>query len=125
MPLNSWNMPSFRVIGSIWGHLIEVDERTLKEISFEKGRLLLANENPNRIKGKIRLVVDGINYTVRVEEEESFKTISSSKQFYSSGSRRVEEDDVDKSKNDMDNNRTEKRNSVDDLAREDDLLLLF
>lgn len=59
-----------------------------------------------------------------MEEEESFRTISSStviKQFYSSGSRRVEEDDVDTSKNDMDNNRTEKRNSVDDLARKDDL----
>lgn len=28
---------------------------------------------------------------------------------------------MDKSKNDMDNNRTEKRNSVDDLARKDDL----
>lgn len=58
MPLNSWNMPSFRAIGSIWGHLIEVDEgRTLKEISFEKGRLLLATENPNRIEGKIQLVI--------------------------------------------------------------------
>lgn len=66
----SWNIPSFRAIGSNWGHFIEVDEKTLKEVSFDKGRILLATENPYRIAGKIHLAVDGNIYMVRVEEEE-------------------------------------------------------
>ncbi|KAG5527557.1 hypothetical protein RHGRI_028461 [Rhododendron griersonianum] len=49
----AWNVPFFRAIGSIWGHFIEVNDETLMEISFAKGRVLIATENPNKIVGKV------------------------------------------------------------------------
>ncbi|KAI8572835.1 hypothetical protein RHMOL_Rhmol01G0231200 [Rhododendron molle] len=59
MPLNAWNMPAFRSIGSIWGHFLEVDEETLKEVSFDKGKVLIATENTSKISDKIQFIVDG------------------------------------------------------------------
>lgn len=38
MPLKAWNNSSFRAIGSKWGHYIEVDDNTLKQKSYEKGK---------------------------------------------------------------------------------------
>ncbi|KAG5547508.1 hypothetical protein RHGRI_013259 [Rhododendron griersonianum] len=109
MPLNLWNVSTFRAIGSNWGHFIEADEKTLKEISFDKGRILLATENPNRIASKIQLIVDGKGYIVRVEKKESFRIVGSSKIFYSSGSKRVgEDDDVGRSNDDMEHKGMEK-----------------
>ncbi|KAI8563374.1 hypothetical protein RHMOL_Rhmol03G0107100 [Rhododendron molle] len=59
MPLNVWNVPSFRRIASIWGHFIEVDDNTLREVSFEKGRVLIATEKSCKIEGKGQLIVEG------------------------------------------------------------------
>lgn len=42
MPLNAWSVPTFKEIGQKWGHFIEVDENTLKEVSYERGRILIA-----------------------------------------------------------------------------------
>ncbi|KAG5558133.1 hypothetical protein RHGRI_008152 [Rhododendron griersonianum] len=48
----------------------------------------------------------GKKYVIRVEEEETFRTVSSCKQFYSSGLRSAgEDDDVDKGGNDKDANK--------------------
>ncbi|KAF7112719.1 hypothetical protein RHSIM_RhsimUnG0200600 [Rhododendron simsii] len=93
MPLNVWNVPSFRAIGSKWGHFIEVDDNTLREKSYEKGRLLIATDNFRKIEGTIQLTVERKVYEIIVEEEESFRVVRSSKDFSSSGSEADGEDD--------------------------------
>lgn len=121
MPLNVWNVPSFRAIGSNWGHFIEVYENTLKEASYEKGRLLIATEHPSKIEGKVQLIVDGKRYMVRVEEEQSFRIVKSSKHLsslVSEGSKGLvpeeEDDDMDMVDVDMDTNHGRKNKSGDD-----------
>lgn len=86
MPLNVWNVPSFRAIGSKWGHFIQVDDNTLREKSYEKGRLLLATDNFKKIEGIMQITVERKVYEIVVEEEETFRIISSSKDFSNSGS---------------------------------------
>ncbi|KAF7143126.1 hypothetical protein RHSIM_Rhsim05G0075400 [Rhododendron simsii] len=86
MPLNVWNVPSFRAIGSKWGHFIEVDENALREKSYEKGRLLIATDNFRKIEGIMQITVERKVYEIIVEEEETFRIISSSKDFSNSGS---------------------------------------
>ncbi|KAF7120561.1 hypothetical protein RHSIM_Rhsim13G0125400 [Rhododendron simsii] len=86
MPLNVWNVPSFRAIGSKWGHFIEVDDNTLREKSYEKGRLLIATDNFRKIEGIMQITVERKVYEIIVEEEETFRIISSSKDFSNSGS---------------------------------------
>lgn len=49
MPINAWTATTFRAIGSKWGHFIEVDGNTLRENSFEKGRILIATEEFRKI----------------------------------------------------------------------------
>ncbi|XP_058203039.1 uncharacterized protein LOC131317507 [Rhododendron vialii] len=121
MPLNVWNVPSFRRIASIWGHFIEVDDNTLREVSFEKGRFLIATEKSCKIEGKVQLIVEGKRFMVSVEEEESFRIVSSSKQVSSPGSEvskpTEEDDDVDSTSDDKvangtKNNVSEKDNSA-------------
>ncbi|KAI8536503.1 hypothetical protein RHMOL_Rhmol10G0262100 [Rhododendron molle] len=103
MPLNAWNVSSFRPIGSIW---IEVDSDTPREVSLAKGRLLIATENPNRIEGEVQLIVNGRRYNVRVVEEETFSTVISTYQV--SNPEAEEEDEVDKT--DGDRNASSKKN---------------
>ncbi|KAG5551820.1 hypothetical protein RHGRI_010049 [Rhododendron griersonianum] len=51
--------------------------RTNATSIHEIGRILIATENPNKIEGEVQLVVNGRNYIVRVEEEDTFRTVSS------------------------------------------------
>lgn len=98
MPLNVWNLSTFRTIGSRWGHFLEVDDNTLREVSFEKARLLVVTDETNKIEGQVHLNVNGKGYWIRVEEEESFRTVSPSIQLSCSGSEsKVEDDEVDES----------------------------
>lgn len=71
MPLNSWNAESFKNIGEIWGYFIRVDDETLKDFSFTKGKVLIATEEQSRIQRWIRLDVGGLRYDVLVKEESS------------------------------------------------------
>lgn len=127
MPLNVWNVPSFQAIGSNWGDFIEVDENTLQEASYEKGRILIATENPSKIEGKIQLIVEGKRYMIRVEEEQSFRIVKSSKKFsrISLGSEGAkssmsgkEKDDMDKKDADKDANRLREDKSGEDSETE-------
>lgn len=77
MPLNGWSVPNFKLIGDSWGEFIKVDDDTLHERSFEKGRILIVTEQIQRISGTIHLEILGINYSVRIEEDVSFRTITS------------------------------------------------
>lgn len=122
MPLNAWNFPSFRAIGSSWGCVIEVDSDTLREASYAKGRILIATENHNKIEGEVQLVVDGGNYRVRVEEEESFRTIPSinmAPSFEISSENKEEDDDVDRVENELEANKTKIGCSVDDVETQE------
>ncbi|KAI8530606.1 hypothetical protein RHMOL_Rhmol11G0072300 [Rhododendron molle] len=120
MPLNVWNVPSFRAIGSNWGDFIEVDETTLQEASYEKGRILIATENPSKIEGKIQLIVEGKRYMIRVEEEQSFRIVKSSKQFsrISMGSEGAKSSMSDKKDADKDANRLREDKSGEDSEAE-------
>ncbi|KAI8535773.1 hypothetical protein RHMOL_Rhmol10G0199800 [Rhododendron molle] len=113
MPPNAWNVSSFRAIGSIW---IELDSDTLREVSFAKGRLLIATENPNRIEGEVQLIVNGRRYNVRVVEEETFRTVISTYQV--TNPEAEEEDEVDKT--DGDRNASSKKNGdlMDDMEKQ-------
>lgn len=93
MPLNAWSVSSFKMIGDKWGQFLEVDENTLKEGSYEKGRFLIATEKTRKIEGHIQLQIEGKKFMVRVEEEESFRIIKSSKQLIDSNPIPVKEDD--------------------------------
>lgn len=51
MPLNVWNVPTFKTIGNMWGHFIDVDGRTLSQKSFEKCRILIVTERVTKVEG--------------------------------------------------------------------------
>lgn len=93
MPLNAWNVSSFKSIGSKWGHFVEVDDVTLRDSSFLKGRMLVATEQSCKIEGKVQLFVGSSNYMVRVEEEDTFRTVVSDKQHQASVLGLAEKDD--------------------------------
>lgn len=78
MPLNAWSMQTFKDIGGKWGHFLKVDDNTLSGKSYEKGKVLIATEHIHKVEGYMELVVDGLSYSIRVEEEESFRKIASS-----------------------------------------------
>lgn len=70
IPLNTWCHSTFRRIGEIWGDFISLDYETLKEESYEVGRMMIATENSNRIDDWINVTVRGRNHSVKVWEEE-------------------------------------------------------
>ncbi|KAG5544682.1 hypothetical protein RHGRI_017205 [Rhododendron griersonianum] len=71
IPLNSWNPETFKHIGEVWGYFIMLDEATLKDLSFAKGKILVATEETSRIDRWIQLEVHGVRYDVLVKEESS------------------------------------------------------
>ncbi|KAH7857029.1 hypothetical protein Vadar_008229 [Vaccinium darrowii] len=70
MPLNAWDLKSFRRISEIWGKFITIDHETLMEESFDVGRLLMVTECSTKIDQWINIIVKGRNYRVHVWEEE-------------------------------------------------------
>ncbi|KAI8536575.1 hypothetical protein RHMOL_Rhmol10G0268100 [Rhododendron molle] len=70
IPLNTWCLTTFRRIGKLWGDFISLDYETLKEESYEVGRMMIATDNSNRIDDWINITVRGRNYGVKVWEEE-------------------------------------------------------
>lgn len=77
MPLNGWSVPNFKIIGDSWGEFLKVDDDTLYERSFEKGRILIVTQQSQRISGIIHMEIMGQIYSVRIEEDESFRIIMS------------------------------------------------
>ncbi|KAF7132436.1 hypothetical protein RHSIM_Rhsim09G0077300 [Rhododendron simsii] len=121
---------SKELLGVFGGHVIEVDSDTLREVSFAKGRLLIATENPNRIEGEVQFIVNGRRYNVRVVEEETFSTVITTHQV-SNPEAEEEDDEVDKidgnrnassKKNGdlMDDTEKQKTNYSDDMAKRGD-----
>ncbi|KAI8535186.1 hypothetical protein RHMOL_Rhmol10G0154200 [Rhododendron molle] len=112
-----WSIDYVDTIASNWGHFIEVDDSTQKEASFDKGRFLIATEISKKIEGEVQVLVDGSKYMVRVEEEDSYRVVTSSSMFSSSGPRPIEEeDDVDRTNDEVDDDCTGGKKQVDDLA---------
>lgn len=72
VPLNSWNAETFKRIREVWRHFILLDEETLKDLSFAKGKILIATVETSRIEEWIRMEVQGVWYDVLVNEESSF-----------------------------------------------------
>lgn len=77
MPLNGWSFPNFKLIGDSWGEFIKMDDDTLHERSFDKGRILIVTDQVQRISGTFHMEILGRNYSVRIEEDASFRTITS------------------------------------------------
>ncbi|KAH7852652.1 hypothetical protein Vadar_027431 [Vaccinium darrowii] len=71
IPLNIWNLHTFKKIGGLWGDFITIDEDTLKETSFTKANILVATMIQSTIEEEINLDVNGRTYLVRVFEESS------------------------------------------------------
>lgn len=75
MPLNGWSYQNFKFIGDSWGEFLKIDDATLKEESFDKGKVLIVTRQIQKIIGSIELDILGTVYSVRVEEDESFSII--------------------------------------------------
>lgn len=72
VPLNGWNARTFQQIGEIWGHFIKLDEVTLRDESFAKGRVLISSKEIHHIDQWIQIQVEGVVFEVRVSEDSSF-----------------------------------------------------
>ncbi|KAI8528318.1 hypothetical protein RHMOL_Rhmol12G0140900 [Rhododendron molle] len=72
VPLNGWNARTFQQIGEIWGFFIQVEDATLRDKSFAKGRVLIASKEIQPIDQWIQLQVEGAVYEVKVSEDFSF-----------------------------------------------------
>lgn len=70
MPLTVWNVASFKRMGEIWGEFITLDVETMKEESYDVGRLMIATEQPQRIEEWINITVRGKIHKVKVWEED-------------------------------------------------------
>lgn len=99
LPLNAWNVQSFRAIANKWGQFLEVDNDTLTGNSFEKGKVLIVTENAKKIEDQIQLVVNGKEYMVRVEEVDSFRVIEPDRSI-SMESSMEKDDEMDKTSDD-------------------------
>lgn len=69
IPLNAWNATTFKQIGELWSHFIKLDEETLRDSSFTKGKILTATEEPLKIDKWIQLEVQGLIYDVLIKED--------------------------------------------------------
>lgn len=72
IPLNVWNVQTFRLIAEIWGCFIKVDESTLKDLFFAEGKILIATTETCLIDSWIQIEVAGVIYEVQVSEYSSF-----------------------------------------------------
>lgn len=72
VPLNVWNAHTFKLIAEVWGCFVKVDEQTLKDLSFDEGRVLVATEEYSSIDKWIQIEVAGVFYAVKVSEISSF-----------------------------------------------------
>ncbi|KAI8567676.1 hypothetical protein RHMOL_Rhmol02G0140200 [Rhododendron molle] len=64
-----WMKVWFTEIGELWGNFVELDNETLRDLSFAKGKVLIATEEPNKIDKWIQLEVQGLIYDVHVIED--------------------------------------------------------
>lgn len=55
-----------------------VDESTLNQSHLVKANILIATNQVQTIEGHVELIVEKVNYNVRIFEEESFRSIDSS-----------------------------------------------
>ncbi|KAH7846502.1 hypothetical protein Vadar_014743 [Vaccinium darrowii] len=70
MPLEAWNLDSFKRIGELWGHFMAIDVATLSCSSFEIGRLLIATSSDAKIDVRIQVELKGVSYSVKVVEQD-------------------------------------------------------
>ncbi|XP_028124045.1 uncharacterized protein LOC114321098 [Camellia sinensis] len=74
VPLNLWNLNTFKSIGRVWGEVIMVDDSTLKQLSFECGRVLIITNQLEVINHAITLVCKHDDHIIRVTEEQTMST---------------------------------------------------
>ncbi|KAG5527464.1 hypothetical protein RHGRI_028380 [Rhododendron griersonianum] len=89
----------------------------MREVSYAKGRVLIATEISNKIEGEVQLSVNGRNYFVQVVEEETFRSIVSTVHGVVSEAK-VQDDDVDNTGDDRDASCKKDGNLVDDMERQ-------
>lgn len=72
VPINGWNSKAFQQIEESWGYFTKTDEVTLKDLSFAKGKVLVATKENHLIHRWIQLEVEGVVYDVEVTEDSTF-----------------------------------------------------
>ncbi|KAH7848860.1 hypothetical protein Vadar_009323 [Vaccinium darrowii] len=70
MPLNAWELKSFKKIAESWGEFLVLNQEMLSMDSFDVGRLLIVTNCKYKIDEWINVIVKGRNYQVQVWEEE-------------------------------------------------------
>lgn len=82
MPLQSWNINTFKLIGDYCGVFINTDVETALEHSYDVGRILISTDYSEKIEEWINIIVNGKVYKVRIWEEDCddpFNTIFNDK----------------------------------------------
>lgn len=69
VPIQAWNASTFKRIGESWGDFINLDEETMRELSYDIGRMLITTDYELPFDEWINILINGINYRVRVWEE--------------------------------------------------------
>lgn len=115
MPLNGWSIPNFKLIGNLWGDFIQVDEDTLHEKSYVKGKVLIATKQIQKISGSVDLKILGSSYSVRIEEEASFRIINPDLDLFLS--KRVAKDSVNEEPNKKEDRERDSRTDERELNK--------
>ncbi|KAI8523436.1 hypothetical protein RHMOL_Rhmol13G0073500 [Rhododendron molle] len=66
LPLNAWNVQTFKLVVELWGCFIMMDESTLKDLYFAEGKVLIATQEKCSIDSWIRIELAGVFYDVKV-----------------------------------------------------------
>ncbi|XP_028057424.1 uncharacterized protein LOC114261350 [Camellia sinensis] len=68
VPLNLWNVNTFKSIGRVWGEVVHLDDDTTRTNSFQYGRVRVVTKSMENINKVIYLGCDGSLVPVRVCE---------------------------------------------------------
>lgn len=96
MPLNSWNVQSFKVLANKWGQYLKVDEDTLNGNSFVKAKVLIVTEMVKKIDDQVQVLVNGKKYMVWVKEVDSYRVIEPEREKSKEKEDEVERNGADK-----------------------------
>ncbi|KAI7985209.1 Polyadenylate-binding protein 1-like [Camellia lanceoleosa] len=69
VPINFWNAITFSNIGKAWGEIVQLEDETLKGMSFVVGRVLIFTKCFEMINQTMTVEFKGISYPIRVIEE--------------------------------------------------------
>ena len=68
LPIQVWNLSSFKIIANLWGEFVQVDGKTLHCSEFIRGTILIQTEQVSRIDENISVWSGDKEFVVRISE---------------------------------------------------------